>query len=143
MVIAMTTLIGLAVLCVLAYGFLGEREVWDLEAGEGLLGRLKKRRERLLRAIKDLEQERESGKLSEDEFRTLRNDLKLRAIRATRDLDRVRALRVRNLARQRGGLSPSRRKHIEGLVQEAAKRRSLAGAAAARDSGRDAGGGGA
>jgi hypothetical protein len=130
MVAAMTVLIGLAVFCVLAYGFLGEREQWDPEEQEGVLGRLKKRRERLLRAIKDLETERESGKLSEDEFTTFRNDMKLRAIRATRDLDRVRGLRVRNIARRRGGIPPSRRKHIEELVKEASKRYLLAGAEA-------------
>ena len=130
MVAAMTVLVGLAVLCVLAYGFLGEREAWDPEEQEGVLGRLKKRRERLLRAIKDLEIERESGKVSEDEFAALRNDLKLRAIRATRDLDRVRTLRVRNIARRRGGIAPSRRKQIEELVKEASKRYLVAGAGA-------------
>jgi hypothetical protein len=122
MAAALTILIGLAVLCVLAYGFLGEREVWDLDEREGLLGRLRKKKERLLRSIKDLEIERESGKISEEEFRTLRNDLKLRAIRATRDLDRVRGVRVRSLARRRAAIPPSRRKHIEELVKQASNR---------------------
>jgi hypothetical protein len=122
MVIAMTILIGLAVLCLLAYGFLGEREPWDLESGEGLLARLKKRKERLLRAIKDLELEHESGKVAGEEFRALRNDLKLRAMQAQRDLDRVRRSRIRSLGRRRGGLSPSRRRHIEELVKQASRR---------------------
>ena len=122
----MTCLVGLAVLCVLGYGLLGRKEPWDLLGGVGLLTRIRKRRERLLRAIKDLELERESGGLAEEEFVALRKDFKSRAVEVTRDLERVRRARLRSLARKRRGLTPSQKKHVEELVRQRLERRTAA-----------------
>jgi hypothetical protein len=119
----MAILIGLAALSIIAFELLGPAEPWDLEEGSGILSRLRKRRERLLRAIKDLEFEHQAGGLSEEEFRRLRNDFKARAVEATRDLERVRKTRLRSLAgRRRGGPTPAERRRIEELVKASARR---------------------
>ena len=73
MVVAMTILAGVAMLGLIAYVLCGARETWDLDAGAGRLVRLKKRRERVLRTMKDLETEREAGVITEEDFRGLRD----------------------------------------------------------------------
>ena len=110
-------LTGLAASCLLLFSFLGPKEIWDLDQGGGLLARLKKRRDRLLRSMKDLETERDAGTLAIEEFRSLRNDFKRRAIAASRDLERVRRRRLRALETGRIGLPASQRKRIENLVK--------------------------
>lgn len=109
--------IGLAAIALMLPGLLRPGEAWDREQGAGLLSRLRKRKDRLLRAIKDIELEHESGKLSDDEFRRLRNDYKLLAIRAMKELDRVRSSRVRHLGRGRRGIPPSVRNRLEKVVE--------------------------
>ena len=115
---AMTVLIGLGAASLLLFSLLGERELWDLDEGRGLLARLRKRRERFLRSLADLETERAAGNLAEQEFHVLRNDLKRKAIRASRELERVRQGRLRRLESGRGGSSEARRRQIEALVKE-------------------------
>jgi hypothetical protein len=130
-------LAGLAALCIIAFEFVGPAEPWDLEEGTGILSRLRKKRERLLRAIKDLELERERGAISEEEFGRLRNDYKARAVAATRDLERVRKSRLRSLSgRRRGEILPAERRRIEDLVKEAVRRRETAAAGEIGESGR-------
>jgi len=114
-VTAMTVLVGCAVLCVLVYPLFTPRSAWDAGSA-GLLARLKKRRERLLRALKDADFERQTGALAEEEHRALRNDLKAKAIRVTRDLERARVARLRTLMSRSGGLPPSQRKRLDDLV---------------------------
>ncbi len=118
MVIAMTCLVALAVLVVIVYGFLGQREVWDLDQGVGRLSRLKKRRDRLLRRIKDLEVERDSGALSEEEFNGLRRMYKKEAIQVSKDLDRLRSSRFRQISSRVGEVAKKHQKQIEALVRE-------------------------
>ena len=114
----LSVLIALAVACVLAFSLISRRLPWELES-PGLLSRLRKRKERILRAIKDAELERQAGKLSEDELKELRNSLKQRAIVVARDLERVRRARFRSLLRSgRGGVSLAQRKHMEELVAQ-------------------------
>ena len=60
MVIAMTVLVVLTALSVVICGFLGQKEIWDLDKGKGRLSRLKRRRDRLLRTLKDLDFEKEA-----------------------------------------------------------------------------------
>ena len=116
-------LAGLAALSIIAFEFFGTSEPWDLEEGAGILAALRKRRERLLRAMKDLELERDRGAISDAEFGKLRNDYKARAVAATRDLDRVRKSRLRSLAgRRRGEILPAERRRIEELVKVASQR---------------------
>src|SRR5262245_30002372 len=125
--IGMPILIALGLLCLLLYNLLGPKEVWDPEEGLGLLVRLKKRKERLLRTIKDLEFARESGTLSEEEFRQLRNDYKLRVISASKGLERVRRSRLRNLMKRTRGATPSQKKRIEELVKARREARKAGG----------------
>src|SRR5213593_4363958 len=125
--LGMPILIGLGLLCLLLYNILGPKEVWDPEEGLGLLGRLKKRRERLLRTIKDIEFAKESGTMSEEEFRQLRNDYKLRAISASKELGRVRQARLRNLMRKARGATPSQKKRIDELVRARREKTKLGG----------------
>jgi hypothetical protein len=116
-VLGMAIIIALGVLSLLAHGFMTPPEPWDLEARAGLLARLKRSRDRILRAIKDVEFEHESGALSEEEFRTLRNDLKRRAIEATRDLDRARNRRLKSLLRSGRAASAAEGARVEDLVR--------------------------
>ena len=109
-------LIALAVTCVLVYSLIARRIPWELESA-GLLARLRKRKDQLLRAIKDAEYGRQSGALSDEELQGLRNSLKQRAIQVTRDMESLRKVRFKSLLRKgRGGVTPSQRKHLEGLV---------------------------
>ena len=134
----MTCLIGAAGLLCLGWSLIGPAEPWDPELGSGMLARLRKRKERLLRSIKDLEQESEAGLLAEDELRDLRNDLKRRAIEAAKSLERVRRMRLQSLLKRKRGLWPAERKRIEELV----KARALRPPQAAAAPGTEAGGGG-
>ena len=113
---SLIVLISLAIAALLLYHILGPREVWDFDRSEGALAALRRRRERALRALKDVELEREMGALSDEEFFRLRNDLKRRAIDAMRALDRAREMRLRTLGRPRSGVPPSVRRRIEALV---------------------------
>ena len=110
------TLIALAVLGVLMYPLLGPPETWDFDQAEGFLTTLTLRRDRILRALKDIEFERDAGGLSDEEYYPLRQDLKRRAIRAMKELDRVRASRMRNLHRSHAAVSPSLARQVEALV---------------------------
>jgi biopolymer transport protein ExbB/TolQ len=107
---------GLAAVCMLLSSLLDARGIWDLDQGPGLLARLKKRRERLIRALKDLEDERDAGLLAEDEFRALRHDFKRRAIAAARELERARRSRLRLLEKDHGRLSSATRRRVDILV---------------------------
>lgn len=118
----LTILVGVASCSVLGLSLFGEREIWDLDDGDGVLATLKKRRERLLRSIKDLETEFESGALSREEFNTLRQEYKRRAILASKELDAARRMRLRKINKvgrraQASELSEAVRSRIEGLVQ--------------------------
>ena len=100
---------------------MGPKEVWDIDSSRGILTELTRRKNQLLRVIKDLEQERENGAIDGDEFARLRNNYKMRAIGVMRELDRVRAARIRRLDRRSGALPPSLERKIESLVQERRK----------------------
>ena len=111
-------LIGLAVVALLLFGLLGAKEPWDLDLGEGVLAGLNRKKGRLLRALKDLENQRENGTLTEEEFHTLRNDFKLRALGVMKELDRVRVARIRHVRGGEGGPTPGLRRKVERLVKE-------------------------
>lgn len=114
---ALFCLISAAVLAVLLVALAGPPEAWDIDEGQGLLGRLRKRKDRLLRAIKDLEFEHENGMLSREEFQKLRGQYKVLAIRAMQALDRVRSARLRRIHRSRV-VPGSARAEVERLVRE-------------------------
>lgn len=123
MVWILTILVGAASCSVLGLSLFGEREVWDLDDSEGVLGTLKKRRERLLRSIKDLEAEFESGALSREEFNTLRYEYKRRTIVASKALDAARRSRLRKINKvgSRATTGAAERSRIEALVESRKK----------------------
>ncbi len=118
----MIVLIAIAVLALVLSSLLGTREVWDLDAGQGALAKLRKRKDRALRILVDLDEARASGSLEEEEFVKLRNDYKRQAIQLLRELDRLRAVRLRHLSVS-GGTSRASRRRVEDLL---ARRRSAA-----------------
>lgn len=85
-----TLLILLALAASLALVFsplLRKRRIWFVGDVENELVVLTRRREEALRALKDIEEERLSGKLSEDDFAELRPEYLEQAMQITRDLD--------------------------------------------------------
>lgn len=121
----LTVLVSIAAVCVLAYPCFGPRLPWERD-NLGILVRIKKRRERLLRAIKDAEFEHQTGLLADEEFRAMRNGLKLKAVAVTRELEQARLLRLKSLQTGARGVSPSQRKRVEDLVAKRALARSPA-----------------
>jgi len=119
--IALLVLIAMAALAVLLHGLLGPREAWDIDAGRGLLTRLGRRKERLLRVLKDIDEERQKGTLDPTEHARLRREYKREAIETMRELDRVRAAWVRRVARQTA-VPTSLRQRID---KEVARRRKV------------------
>ena len=118
MVVAMTCLVGCAVFGLIVFAMLGRREVWDIDAGVGRLARLRKRKARVLRAVKDLEAERDSGALTNDEFRKSRAAFVQEAAALSKQLDQVRRFRARNVARGGGAVSTALRKRVETAIAE-------------------------
>jgi hypothetical protein len=118
MVMTLAVLVGAAAGCVLVVSLFGEKEIWDLDQGSGILTRLQKERGRLLRSIKDLETEFEAGRLTQEEFSSLRREYKARAIAASRELERVRKVELRRLEKGGQALSAAERKSVEDLVAQ-------------------------
>ena len=116
MVTTLGILAGIAALGGIIVGLLSDKEVWDLDEGEGLLSRLGRERGRMLRSLKDLEFEHEAGTLSTEEFRSLRQEYKRRAIVVSRRLDRLRKSRLRALEKSGTALSTAQKNRIEELV---------------------------
>ena len=117
MVVAMTVLVGLATLGLIVYVVCGTRETWDLGAGAGRLARLKKRRERVLRSMKDIETEREAGIITEEDLRGLRGEYKRQAIHLSRELERVRRNRLRQLSRGASHVTAKAQRRVESFVE--------------------------
>ncbi|MCZ6792169.1 MAG: hypothetical protein O7J95_00985 [Planctomycetota bacterium] len=117
MVVAMTVLVSLATLGLVVYVICGTRETWDLDAGAGRLARLKRRRERVLRTMKDLDTEREAGIITEEDFRGLRGDYKRQAVLLSKELERVRRNRLRQLSRGVSRATAQTRKRVESFVK--------------------------
>jgi ribosomal protein S13 len=114
-------LIAAAAAAVVLHALFGPREVWDRDQGIGVLAGLGRRKARLLRVLKDLDDERAIGTLDEREYQELRDAYKRRTVEVMREIDRVRAARVRHLARGCAAVAPSLRRRIENDV---ARRRS-------------------
>ena len=106
MVVAMTVLVGLATVGLIVYALCGANEAWELEGGVGRLARLKKRRDRVLRTMKDLETEREAEVLTQDEFRDLRARYKRRAIALSRAKPSPTSVLLTETAGGLSGVSP-------------------------------------
>ncbi len=94
----LTVLIAISVLAVFLCAFTGQREVWDLDEGPDLLSRLKRKKDRTLRVIKDLREEHARGSIEDAEFEALVKRYSTEAKRLIQELYRVRAVRMRQVA---------------------------------------------
>ena len=121
MMYLMLALIELAIAGVFIFHFLHRAEPWEVEDGEGSLSILRKRRDRVLRAIKDIEFEHEAGVLSEEEYERLRRDFKAQGIVAMRELEELRDVRVERLDPEHQPSFQAMVQEVEGLVSERRK----------------------
>ena len=108
-------LIGLSILGLLLYSLLGPRESWELYPRDGHLTRLRESRDAFLRAIIELREDYEAGRLSEEEFERSHRRLKGRAIRCLLLLEKLREVRSRQI-RSTAALSPAIIRRVEQLV---------------------------
>jgi len=148
MATVLTALIGVAVVCLLGFGLSGRASSWGPTDRDALLHRIERRRDTLLRIVRDIAFERELGLLSEAEFTALRATWQARLDEATRMLGRLRRARLHAVVDGKGGVSSATRRRIEDLV---AARKALLAAARVDATGdgcnpaagvRDTGGGG-
>jgi len=114
--VLMVSLLAIAVLGLIAHPLLSPTEEWDRAGAHGALTALARKRDRLLRVIKDLEFEHQAGLLSDEEFTRLRLDFKRRALQAMSELERARAARVRHLGQGRRSVAPSMLRRVESLL---------------------------
>ena len=115
-------LISVSIFASMLLAFRGPREIWDLDQGSGVLVRLGRRKSRLLRVLKDLEEEHDRGSLEGVEFHRLQGEYKRRTVEVMRELDRVRSARIRHIRTGNPTVSTASRKRIEEAV--ARRRRS-------------------
>ena len=100
--IFLLTLIGFICFELLYYAYSGPGESWDPDLDSDTLTTLGRQKDKLLRILKDLDEEREMGSIEEGEHLQLRRSYKAKAVIALREYDRVRDARLRRL---RGGES--------------------------------------
>ena len=113
-------LISTSILAVMLLAFLGPKEIWDLDQGGGVLAQLGRRKSRLLRVLKDLEEEHRRGSIDDDDFRRLQGEYKRRTVEAMRELDRVRSSRIRHVHAGGPAVSTALRDRVE---KEVARRK--------------------
>ena len=109
-------LISVSIFASMLLVFRGPQEIWDLDQGSGVLVRLGRRKSRLLRVLKDLEEEHDRGSLEGAEFRRLQGEYKRRTVEVMRELDGVRSARIRHIRTGNPTVSTGSRKHIEEAV---------------------------
>jgi hypothetical protein len=100
----LTVFIGAAAFALLTSGLLRKKEAWDTDDRAWRLPLLRRRREQLLRAIKDLDLQGQAGAGAEEAPMSQRSRLKSEAIAVSKELDRLRKARLRALVKsgQRG-----------------------------------------
>ena len=114
-------LIAVGLLAILVYPILGTREAWDLDAAPDRLRNLKRGRDRLMRTLKDLENDYREGALLEGDYQDLRQSYKREAIEASRELSRVRETVVRQI--KAGPAQPLTNAEREELEKRIARRK--------------------
>jgi len=111
-------LISFIICCILYFAWSGPRESWDPDLESGVLSILERRKDKLLRALKDLDDVHEMGTIEKTEYLQLRRNYKARAVVALREFDRVRETRLRRLKSGEGLVSPALRAQVDKMVRQ-------------------------
>ena len=116
--ISLLALISFLIIAIMVQAALGPKEPWDPDLEAGTLSILGRRKDKLLRILKDLDDEREMGSIEEAEYLQLRRSYKAKAVVALREFDRVRETRLRKL--KTGGIHVSAgiRGRIDDMVSQ-------------------------
>ncbi len=109
-------LIGFITCFLLFFASGGPIESWDPDLDSDALSTLARRKDRLLRILKDLDEEREMGSIEEQEYLRLRRNYKAKAVVALREFERVREARLRRLGSGEVLLNPNIAGRIEKKV---------------------------
>ena len=116
--ISLLALISFLIITIMVQAALGPKEPWDPDLEAGTLSILGRRKDKLLRILKDIDDEREMGSIEEAEYLQLRRSYKAKAVVALREFDRVRETRLRKL--KTGGIHVSAgiRGRIDDMVSQ-------------------------
>lgn len=114
--IALLILISFIICLILYFAFSGPREAWDPDLESGTLSILGRRKDKLLRVLKDLDEERGMGSIEEAEYLNLRRDYKAKAVVALREFNRVQETRLQKLRSGNTHISADIREQIEKKV---------------------------
>lgn len=109
-------LISVIICSILYFSFSGPGELWDPELESGALSILGRRKDKLLRVLKDLDDEQEMGFIEESEHLQLRRSYKAKAVVALREYERVREARLKRIRSVGANISPESRGRVEKLV---------------------------
>ena len=94
----MILLVSTGTLSLLLVPLMAVREPWDLNETPDRLRNLKRARDRVMRTLKDIENDLREGSLSTEDYEELRSAYKKEAIQVSRELKRVREIVVRQIA---------------------------------------------
>ena len=110
---ALLILIGFITCFLFFYASSGEDETWDPDLDSDALSTLARKKDRLLRILKDLDEEKAMGSIEEGEHLRLRRSYKAKAVIALREFERVREARLRRLGSGEASLNPDLLGRIE------------------------------
>ena len=116
--ISLLALISFLIITIMVQAALGPKEPWDPDLEAGTLSILGRRKDKLLRILKDLDDEREMGSIEEAEYLHLRRSYKAKAGVALREFDRVRETRLRKLKTGEIHVSTGIRNRIDDMVSQ-------------------------
>ena len=116
--ISLLALISFLTVTIMVQAALGSKEPWDPDLEAGTLSILGRRKDKLLRILKDLDDEREMGSIEEAEYLQLRRGYKAKAVVALREFDRVRETRLRKLKTGEIHVSTGIRNRIDDMVSQ-------------------------
>lgn len=116
--ISLLALISFLIITIMVQAALGPKEPWDPDLEAGTLSILGRRKDKLLRILKDLDDEREMGSIEEAEYLHLRRSYKGKAAVALREFDRVRETRLRKLKTGEIHVSTGIRNRIDDMVSQ-------------------------
>ena len=116
--ISLLALISFLIVAIMVQAAVGPKEPWDPDLEAGTLSILGQRKDKLLRILKDLDDEREMGSIEEAEYLQLRRNYKATAVVALREFDRVRETRLRKLKTGENPVSTGIRDRIDDMVSQ-------------------------
>ncbi len=120
----LTLLIAAGVLSLLLVPIVSAREPWDLDETPDRLRNLKRSRDRIMRTLKDLENDLREGSLAKEDYEALRDTYRRQAVDATRELRRVRDVVIRQIREgpEVAELTDDDRRLIESMVTRRKKK---------------------